>query len=362
MTNSMTTPIELTNGQTAPIRFPWDTPPEEGTMLPVAEGVFWIRLPLPMRLNHVNIYVLDDGDGWTIVDTGFFSKRGVAIWDALMDGLLKGKPIRRAVITHHHPDHVGAMGWLAKAHGVEIWATRTAWLFARMLTLDVQETESAEAITFMKRAGMPAHILEQRLAARPFNFADSVHPIPLGFKRISDGDVLTMGGRDWDVRFGHGHAPDHATFWAQDGDIVITGDQIIPGISSNLGVYPTEPDADPVGEWLASCERLLAHANGRQLALPGHKLPFTGVPARLSQLIDNHHGALARLVPFLETPRVAAECFSPLFGREIEAGAYGLALVEAVGHLNHLHRLGQVERKLREDGAYVWQKSENTRD
>ena len=340
------------------MHFPFETPPEEGAMRAVATGIYWLRLPLPMRLDHVNIYVLDDGDSWTIIDSGMYSRRGVALWERLIAGPLAAKPIGRVVITHHHPDHVGAMGWLRTQHGAEIWATRTSWLFARMLTLDEQAVATPESITFMQRAGMSGARLEARKAERPFNFADMVHPIPAGFTRISEGDTITMGGRVWDVRLGQGHAPDHATFWSRDGEVVITGDQIIPGISSNLGVYPTEPDADPVGEWLEACEVLLPHATDTQLALPGHKLPFIGIPARLRQLIQNHHGALERLEPHLEAPRTAAECFMPLFGREIEDGSYGLALVESVGHLNHMLKLGKAVRHLREDGAYVWQKSE----
>ena len=341
---------------TDPIRFPVEEPPQPGTALEIAEGVLWLRLPLPFRLDHVNIYALDDGDSWTIIDTGIHSKRGRALWKDLLDGPLQGKPIGRIILTHHHPDHVGSAGWLKSEFDIEIWATRTAWLLARMLTLDVQEVWPPESVRFYRRAGMAGQRLEERLAERPFNFADTVSPIPLGFRRIAAGEIVRMGGRDWIIRTGNGHAPEHATFWSTDGELVISGDQIIPGISSNLGVYPTEPDADPVGEWLASCEAFQPFATDRELVLPGHKLPFTGLPARLDQLIDNHHGALDRLRTHLDQPRTAAECFVPLFGREIEDGSYGLALVESVGHLNHLLVTGKVTRQEREDGAYVWQK------
>ena len=334
-------------------------PPEPGTAREVAEGILWIRLPLPFVLNHVNIYALDDGDGWTVIDTGIHSRKGRAIWADLMGGPLGGKPIKRAILTHHHPDHVGAAGWLATEHGVEIWATRTAWLLARMLTLDVQERYTPEAIAFYRQTGMGEARLAKRAAERPFNFCDTVAPIPLGFQRIREGDVLEMGGRIWDLRIGNGHAPEHATFWSRDGELVISGDQVIPNISSNLGVYPTEPEADPVGEWLESCERLKAFATDQQLVLPGHKLVFSGLPARFDQLIDNHHTALERLIAHLETPSVATDCFVPLFGREIEDSAFGLALVETVGHLNHLRQIGRAERTLREDGTYVWHRKGN---
>lgn len=338
-----------------PIRYPMETPPAEGDALEVAEGVLWIRMPLPMALDHVNCYALDDGDSWTIVDTGFNSRRGRAIWEKLLSGPLGGKPVGRVIITHHHPDHVGLAGWFQKEHGADLIATRTSWLFARMLTLDDQALPTDETLAHWKAAGMAQPIYAKRAAERPFNFADIVYPMPLGFRRIKEGDQITIGGRDWDIHIGNGHAPEHATFWSKDCSLVLAGDQMLPSISSNIGVYATEPEADPVGDWLESCERLKHHAREDHLVLGGHKLPFTGLPVRMRQLIDNHHGALERLVAHLDTPKTAAECFQPLFKRKIDEGTYGLALVESLAHLNHLFHLGDITRTRRDDGAWVWQ-------
>lgn len=337
------------------IRYPWEIPPTEGATLEVAPGVHWIRLPLPMALDHVNVYALDEGDSWTLIDTGFSSKRSRAIWQGLLNGPLGGKPVSRVVVTHHHPDHVGLAGWFQSEHGAELWTTRTAWLFARMLLLDEQDRPMQESVAFYRSAGMDPELLEARRNERPFNFADAVYPMPLGFKRLKEGDVIRMAGRDWDVRIGNGHAPEHATFWSRDDNLVISGDQIIPSISSNIGVYATEPDADPVADWLEACERLAAFAREDHLVLGGHKLPFTGLPTRMRQLIDNHHGALERLRAHLSAPRTAAECFPPLFKRKIGMDEYGLALVEAIAHLNHLYHLGETKRHRRADDAWLWQ-------
>ena len=336
------------------IRYPFPDAPAEGEAVTVAPGVLWMRLPLPMALDHVNIYALDDGDSWTVIDTGFASKRGRTIWGKLLDGPLAGKPVSRVIVTHHHPDHVGLAAWFME-QGAELCMPRTGWLMARMLTLDVQEVPNAEALTFYTRAGMAADELKRRSAERPFNFADCVAPLPLGYTRLTDGDTITMGGRVWDIRMGDGHAPEHATFWSRDDNLVIGGDQLLPSISPNLGVYPTEPDADPVTDWLRSCEKFQAIAQTDQLVLGGHKLPFTGLPTRLTQLIDNHHGALKRLLEYLDEPRAAGACFLPLFKRNIGSGEYGLALVEAVAHLNHLHHAGLATRSMRADGAWVFQ-------
>lgn len=203
---------------------------------------------------------------------------------------------------------------------------------------------------------MDAALYAKRQSDRPFNFADVVAALPLGYTRIAQGDSIMMGGRTWDVHIGNGHAPEHATFWSRDDNLVLAGDQILPSISPNIGVYPTEPMADPIGEWLEACERLAPLAQADHLVLGGHKLPFTGLPTRMRQLIDNHHGALERLLVDIATPKAAAECFATLFKRSIGEAEYGLALVESVAHLSHLYQQGLATRSRRDDGAWVYQR------
>jgi glyoxylase-like metal-dependent hydrolase (beta-lactamase superfamily II) len=345
----------MTDGlEPAGLRFPRDRPPAPGTATEVADGILWLRLPLPMRLDHVNLYALDEGDHWTVVDTGMDIASNREGWEALLAGPLRGRPVGRVVLTHHHPDHVGLFGWFA-ARGAEVWATRLGWTLARMLQLDHHEVPPPAQVEFRRRAGMPAEMLEKFASERPFNFSMCTAPIPLGYRAIADGAMMRLGGRDWRVHFGHGHAPDHATFWSTDGALVLAGDQIIPGISSNIGVYPSEPEADPLAEWLESCARLRRLAEGADpLVLPGHKLPFRGAGFRLTQLIDNHEGALERILSALrERPHTAAQLFVPIFKREIGGSQYGLALAEAVAHMNHLYHAGRVTREL-QDGAWVY--------
>lgn len=336
------------------LRYPFE-PPEPGRAVEAAEGVLWMRLPLPMALDHVNVYALDDGDGWTIVDAGVDWRGCREGWEALLAGPLAGKPVRRLIVTHHHPDHMGCAA-LLMARGAELWTTRTAWLYARMLTLDHHDRPSPQHVAFFRRAGWSAARLATYAANEPFNFSRSVALPPLGFRSLAEGDAVTMGGRLWRVRLGGGHAPDQATFWSGDGALALVADQILPRISPNIGVYATEPEADPLADWLESCDRLGAVADDRRLALPGHERPFTGLRFRLRQLAQNHHGALTRLQALLaERPMTAVECFPTLYRREIGDGEYGLATAEAVAHLNHLRAAGRVEAVEGADGAMRFQ-------
>lgn len=338
-----------------PVSTPWETPPAHGEVIEIAEGVLWARLPLPMALDHVNVYILDDRDGWTIIDTGFSTKTTKSIWQTLLDGPLKGKPVRRVLVTHHHPDHVGLAGWFQVEHGAELLMTRYAWLLSRMLTLDVDEEHKPENLAYWRRSGMPEEVMVARTAEAPFNYIKVVDPLPYGFTSLAQDQVLRVGGRDWDIHIGHGHAEFHATLWSRDDNLILSGDQILPSISPNIGVYASEPEADPLADWLESCERLSNLAHEDHLALGGHKLPFTGVPLRLTHLIENHHSALRRLEAHLSEPRSACACFPLLFKRTIGPNEYGLAMVEAVAHCQHLYHTGRVSRVLSASGVYLYQ-------
>lgn len=340
----------------------WETePPDPGSAAEIAEGVLWARLPLPMKaLPFVNIYALEADDGWTLVDTGLDWPKSRAALEALLAGPLSGKPLARVILTHHHPDHIGQAGRLAD-RGAEIWASRTAWLYGRMLTLDAQPRPPEAAIRFRRRAGLSETALAAFARERPFNFADSVAPMPLGLRTVTDGELLNIGGRRWHVRFGQGHAPDHLTLWSEDGALLLAGDQVLPGISPNIGVYPTEPEADPLAGFLSTCRSFaeLACAGADPFVLPGHQRPFRGLATRLSALIEGHVQALLRIeAAVAERPHTVRDLFHPIYRRPIAEGELGLALAEAVAHANHLLHAGRIGRRLRGNGAWAFHAKE----
>ena len=231
---------------------------------------------------------------------------------------------------------------------------------AKMLSLDVHEKVSSSTERFWRQAGMSEEMLQGKLKARPFNFGDGVAPLEKGFKRLTENEIININGVEWVVRMGNGHAPEHATFWSKELNLVLAGDQVLPGISSNLGVYPTEPYADTVGDWVNSCEKFLKQASDDYIVLPGHGRPFSGLPQRLVQLIENHKGALKRIKEDLRSgPKTTVELFKAIFKRDINKREYMLALHEAVGHVNHLHKTGAVIRDATMDGAFIFKLNKN---
>ncbi|QXQ05187.1 MBL fold metallo-hydrolase [Sphingosinicellaceae bacterium] len=321
--------------------------PEPDTLFEVAPGVFWLRMPLPFSLDHINLWVLDDGNGWAIVDTGLNTGQGKKTWAGLFAGALAGKPVTRVIVTHYHPDHLGLAGWLCERWGLPLEIARTEYLLARTLTLDVRDAPPPEAVAFYARAAWPEERLDALKARSWGGFSKAVSPLPAGFKRIRDGDVLTIGGRAWRIVTGRGHSPEHSCLVCDEAGLMLAGDQVLPRITSNVSVYPTEPDADPLKDWLDSIE-MLRHLDAGMRVLPAHNEPFDGLHTRLDQLRDDHLDKLEKLEAFCATPRTVFETFPILFRRPVGDDVM-MASGEALAHLHWLENRGQVVRD--RDGA-----------
>ena len=321
--------------------------PGAGELVEIAPGIGWARLPVPGSLGHINVWALEDGEGVALVDTGLDIPPAREAWEALFTGPLAGRTVTRIIVTHMHPDHVGLAGWLCGRFGVRLWMTRGEWLFARALSLDARPAPPPEAQAYQRAAGWS----EERLAtaaAKPWDFfAKAVSPVPLGIVRMQDGDVVPIGAHTWRVVVGSGHSPEHACLVDEEGGVMIAGDQVLPRITSNVSLSLSEPEGDPLGDWLASIARLRELPAGL-LVLPSHGEPFTGLHTRLGALADGHARLLDSLHRHLAEPRRAVDCFRILFGRAIDDSVYGLATGEALAHLRHLEVQGRATRQVRE--------------
>ena len=333
--------------------YPFQNPPERGQSLEVAPGVHWVRMPLPFSLNHINLWVLDDGGGWAVVDTGASTEEAVSVWRALFSRAPDTRPMTRIFVTHMHPDHVGLAGWLARKFGAPLWMTRLEYLTCRMLVSDTGREAPAEAVAFYRQAGWSEAALET-YRVRFGSFGKHIHALPDRFLRLQDGQVLQIGAHRWRVIVGAGHSPEHACLHCPELQVLISGDQLLPTISSNVSVYPTEPEADPMADWLASLDKLQREVPADVLVLPSHGLCFHGLHDRIEALRRGHARSFERLRRSLDRPQRAVDVFPSLFGRaipETDVQLLSMATGESLACLNHLLATGDAVREIDAEGT-----------
>lgn len=339
--------------------YPFDGPPPLGRSLEVVPGVHWVRMPLPFALNHINLWVLDDGAGWAVVDTGVSTEESVAVWRELFAHAPDQRPMTRVLVTHMHPDHIGMAGWLSRKFGAPLWMTRLEYLTCRMLVSDTGREAPAEAIDFYRQAGWSESALET-YRLRFGSFGKHIHPLPDRYMRLHDGQFLQIGAHRWQVIVGAGHSPEHACLYCPGLNVLISGDQILPRISSNVSVYPTEPQADPMTEWLASLDKLRQCVPEDVLVLPAHGDCFRGLHARIDALQRGHARSFERLLRTLQKPHRAVDVFPSLFARRIpdaDPHLLGMATGEGIACLNHLMRMGEVIAEPDPQGV-LWYRAE----
>lgn len=335
--------------------YPCGEPPPAGEVKEVAPGLLWVRMPLPFALQWINLWLIEDGEGWTLVDTGVATDVARTHWRAIFaSAALKGKPIVRVIVTHMHPDHVGLAGWITRKFGCRLWMSRLEYVTCRMLVADTGREAPEEGVRFFRAAGWDEDQLDS-YRVRFGGFGKAVSRLPDEYRRLSDGETLTIGARAWRVIIGNGHSPEHACLLCEELGVLISGDQLLPRISSNVSVFPTEPDADPLTDWLSSCAKLRETVPGDALVLPAHNEPFTGAHDRLTDLIDGHERALSRLQSRLGEPRRAVDLFGAIFARRIDSDLFGMATGETIAHLNCLIARGRARRTLTPEGAALYE-------
>jgi glyoxylase-like metal-dependent hydrolase (beta-lactamase superfamily II) len=341
---------------TAPL-YPDLAEPEigDGSVTAIAPGLWWARMPLGGRLAAINIWLAEETDGFTVIDTGQRSDETLAAWRHLQAGLLGGRPIRRVIATHMHPDHVGMAGWLAAApRGAELWMSRLEYFTLRTMAED-RKSAPPVAIDFYRAAGLDEGWLDT-YRMRFGGYGARLFAVPDAFHAIGAGDIVTVGGHNMRCIVGTGHSPEHVCLLDEERRLLVSGDQVLPTISSNVSVYPSEPEADPLSDWLRSLAAIRGAVPDDVLVLPAHGRPFHGLHARIDHLIEGHEAGLERLHALLDEPRRAADVFPALFRRPIEGGLTTmLAVGEAIAHLHCLRTRGLAVRTVDGDGLLWWQ-------
>jgi glyoxylase-like metal-dependent hydrolase (beta-lactamase superfamily II) len=338
--------------------YPCGEAPPVGSAREVAPGVLWLRMRLPFQLDHINLWAARDGEGWAAFDTGVQTPETATAWRTLFGegGALADGGLTRIFVTHMHPDHVGMAGWLTRKFGCRLWMTRVEYLTCRVLVADTGREAPTDGVNFYRAAGWDEEAIEA-YRARFGGFGKFTHALPDSYRRLHDGEPLRIGEHEWRVVTGTGHSPEHACFYSKDLKVLVSGDQVLPRISSNVSVFPTEPDADPMGDWIDSLDKLRQAIPDGVLVLPAHNEPFRGLHARLDYLKSSQLQALDRLRRSLAEPKRAVDVFGELFGRPIttEPNLLGMATGESVAHLNYLLHRDEASREIDTDGVCWYQ-------
>lgn len=332
--------------------YPFARRPMTGEALEILPGIMWLRMPLPFRLDHINLWAIRDGEGWAIVDSGLNTPATVAAWDTLFRGVL-ADGVTRVLVTHMHRDHAGMAGWLTEKFACPLWMSRLEYLSCVASLRSADSVPGGSEVDFYHRAGWSDAALLQ-YAARLGTMSESMHALAGSFRRLCDGETFAIGAHQWQVIVGNGHSPEHACLYCSELGVLVSGDQVLPRISSNISVFPVEPDADPVQDWLDSIQRIRQAVPDDVLVLPAHNEPFRGLHERLLQLQDGQQRGLARLRLALAKPCRAIDVFDALFQRPIDLNdnpLLGMATGESIAHLNHLIRRGEVVSTLDTSGV-----------
>ena len=330
--------------------YPFAAPPAPGTTREVAPGVHWLRMALPFQLDHINLWLLEDGDGWLIIDSGLGNQPTRALWERIIAEKIAAQPVGRVLVTHYHPDHAGNAAWLCKRFGAALWMTR-----GEFLTVHAARNNSAGYTTEAQMALFRANGLDEargaELLQRGGLYKSMVPDFPLSHRRLFGEEELTVGGRTWKVILGFGHAPEHVSLHCAELNVLISGDMLLPRISTNVAVRPIDPWSNPLRLFLESIRRYLDLPKD-VLVLPSHGLPFRGAHARIAQLEAHHAERLTELrAACTASPRNAAEVLEILFRRKLDTSQIFFAMGEAIAHLHYLHYDGSLARTVGADGV-----------
>ena len=322
------------------ITYPFDKlVPEGSSVMEVASDVLWLRMPLPFVLNHVNLWMIKDGDGWSVIDVGVTWEKAKKLWS----GWLEKYPVRRQIVTHYHPDHIGLSGWLEQKTQAPLWITQGEYLCGLALANDMSNYSISAMISLFRQHGLDNKRLNA-LAERGNGYRKGFPIIPATYRRIFDNDLIRIGEHDWTVMVGYGHAPEHASFYCEELNVLISGDMLLPSISTNIPVKAANPFGNPLKDFLSSLKRYLDLPEDT-LVLPSHGRPFKGIHSRVDQLEKHHQIRCEVLLDSCLTPKTACEILPVLFEREIvDPHQCMFAMGESIAHMNYLENQGKLVR------------------
>ncbi|MBV6272705.1 MBL fold metallo-hydrolase [Alcaligenaceae bacterium CGII-47] len=348
------------------LSYPWgDVLPEPGRAMSVADGVQWIRMPLPFALDHINLWLLrdeiDGRAGWTVVDTGISRDEVREHWEAVFEHALDGLPVLRVVVTHMHPDHVGLAQWLCERWQAPLWMTMTDYVLARMWARppsapsDGSGPMGESAAQHFMRHGLVDPDAQAQIRARTHYYSGLVPGMPSSYNRLMHDQRINIGGRDWRVIVGYGHAPEHASLSCESLGVLISGDMVLPRISTNISVFDLEPQANPLPLYLNSLNAydILAEST---LVLPSHGRPFRGLHERITQQHKHHAARLDEVLAACAEPVSAMDILPVLFRRKLDMHQLGFAMGEAIAHLHALYFEGQLRRTIDAQNIYRFQR------
>ncbi len=339
-----------------------DALPHTGQHLTVAPGILWLRMSLPFALDHINLWLIRDRvdgvEGWCAVDCCLDNPSARAQWEQVFTSSLMGLPILRVIATHLHPDHLGLAHWLCARWQVPLYISATDYHTAQTLIHTPTDHEGTQSQDFFRSHGLHDAEVLNALTERTLQFGHMVPALPSQFIRLTDQLMLKIGVHEWHCISGYGHAPEHMALHCPSLNILISGDMVLPRISSNISVYDTEPLADPLRLFLQSLKKY-THLAEDCLILPSHGKPFTGVHQRIKQLLQHHEDRLNDLRQgFAGGDMNAMDAMALLFKRQLDPHQTTFALGESLAHLHCLWYMGELQRLSASDGAIRFKPSE----
>jgi glyoxylase-like metal-dependent hydrolase (beta-lactamase superfamily II) len=330
-----------------------DTLPGLGTVLNLAPGLNWLRMPLPFALDHINLWLLADHRdgrvGWSAVDCGVATEPTRQAWEQMFANGMQGQDLLRVIATHCHPDHVGLSGWLCSRFDAPFWATAAEYAFARMMSAALPGVDGTAAIPHFERHGLVDLALRGKMSERRNYYPSLVPAVPHAYTRLQDGDQFRIGEHSWRVVTGFGHSPEHASLYCEALKVLISGDMVLPRISTNVSVFAIEPEGNPLQQYLDSLGKFKDLPDDT-LVLPSHGRPFRGLHIRIRQLRDHHVARLAEVLDACRTPHSAVDIVPLMFRRPLDAHTLTFALGEALAHLHKLWFDGLLRRVIGDDG------------